>query len=174
MLASDDAEDAATTKMVRAAGLRVHLVSAPFEQPLGWRSAREVWRRQLRWARLRRASFPFLFIPEFVVGATFPAIAAAYAAAEYGFSVPATIALFLIAWFGAEWALAQKTGWHRSWSLFTALVLRDLLLPVLWIGAVSGNEFTWRGNKMAALNRGGARDESAQPLVPDTAGGAGG
>jgi ceramide glucosyltransferase len=57
-LAAETAEDAATTKLVRAAGLRVHLVDAPFEQPLGRRRAGEVWARQLRWARLRRVSFP--------------------------------------------------------------------------------------------------------------------
>jgi ceramide glucosyltransferase len=35
----------------------VRLVDRPFPQPLGYRSAADVWRRQLRWARLRRASF---------------------------------------------------------------------------------------------------------------------
>ena len=40
------------------AGLRVRLVDAPFEQPLGERCGADVWQRQLRWARLRRASFP--------------------------------------------------------------------------------------------------------------------
>ena len=54
-LAAEPAEDAATTKVVRGAGLRVRLVDAPFEQPLGHRGAREVWARQLRWARLRQA-----------------------------------------------------------------------------------------------------------------------
>ncbi|MFD0936819.1 ceramide glucosyltransferase, partial [Methylobacterium trifolii] len=34
-LASEIAEDAAATKLVRAAGRQVHLVAAPFEQPLG-------------------------------------------------------------------------------------------------------------------------------------------
>ena len=43
------AEDAAATKLVRGAGLRVRLVDAPFEQPLGRRTADEVWQRQLRW-----------------------------------------------------------------------------------------------------------------------------
>ena len=36
--------------------LRVRLVDAPFERPLGYRSAAEVWSRQLRWARLQQAS----------------------------------------------------------------------------------------------------------------------
>ena len=57
LLATEPAEDAATTKLVRDLGLRVRLVDAPFEQPLGYRSAGEVWARQLRWAQLRQASF---------------------------------------------------------------------------------------------------------------------
>ena len=39
LLATEPAEDAATTKLVRAAGLRIRLVDAPFEQPLGYRAA---------------------------------------------------------------------------------------------------------------------------------------
>jgi ceramide glucosyltransferase len=54
-LAREVAEDAASTKVVRGAGLKVRLVDRPFPQPLGYRSAADVWSRQLRWARLRRA-----------------------------------------------------------------------------------------------------------------------
>src|SRR5690606_15027840 len=72
-LAGEVAEDAAATKLVRHAGRRVHLVDAPFGQPLGRRRLREVWHRQLRWARLRRASFPWYFLPEILSGALPPA-----------------------------------------------------------------------------------------------------
>ena len=57
-LASEIAEDAAATKIVRRAGLSPHLVDHPFPQPLGRRTLREVWRRQVRWARLRRLLRP--------------------------------------------------------------------------------------------------------------------
>ena len=62
-LAREVAEDAAATKIVRGAGLKVRLVDRPFAQPLGRRTAAEVWNRQLRWARLRRASFLLYFLP---------------------------------------------------------------------------------------------------------------
>ncbi len=58
------AEDAAATKIVRGAGLKVRLIDQPLAQPLGRRSGAEVWHRQLRWARLRRASFLLYFLPE--------------------------------------------------------------------------------------------------------------
>jgi ceramide glucosyltransferase len=147
-LAADTAEDAATTKMVRSLGLHVHLVDTPFEQPLGWRTATEVWARQLRWARLRRASFPWLFLPEIFLGSALPTLAVAVAASGYGLSVPAAVAMLLSIWFAAEIALAESAGWHRSLGLAVALLVRDLLLPVLWIGALLGTDFVWRGNEM--------------------------
>jgi ceramide glucosyltransferase len=68
-LATESAEDAAATKLVRRAGLRIRLVGSPFEQPLGTRSMVEVWRRQIRWARLRRDTFPALFAIEILPAA---------------------------------------------------------------------------------------------------------
>jgi len=147
-LAAETAEDAATTKMIRNAGLRVHLVDNPFEQPLGWRSAAEVWARQLRWARLRRISFSWLFLPELVVGSLFPALALALAADAYGIGVAASLAMFLTAWFGAEIVLACVAGWRLSLLLVLALPVRDLLLPILWVAAWLSDDFVWRGNPM--------------------------
>lgn len=63
-LAADLAEDATSTKVVRVSGRRVQLVDRPFEQPLGYRSALDVWRRQSRWARLRRACFRIFSFPK--------------------------------------------------------------------------------------------------------------
>jgi ceramide glucosyltransferase len=58
------------------------------------------------------------------------------------------VALLLVAWYGAEALLARATSWHLSLRLLPALVLRDLLLPVLWIYAWLGDDFVWRGNAM--------------------------
>ncbi len=152
-LAAETAEDAATTKMVRALGRRVHLVDHPFDQPLGRRRAAEVWARQLRWARLRRASFPLLFLPEILVGGALPSLALGLAATEYGVGVTGAVALFLLTWSGAEAALAWRVGWRLSPRLMVALVVRDLLLPVLWVAAWVGDGFVWHGNGMRAQRR---------------------
>jgi len=153
-LAAETAEDAAATKMVRALGRRVHLVANPFEQPLGRRNAGEVWARQLRWARLRRKSFPLLFLPEALMGSVLPSLALALAASHCGVVAPGAIALFLILWFSAEAALAWRAGWHLSMRLPVALLVRDLLLPILWVAAWIGDDFVWRGNGMRAQRRG--------------------
>ena len=63
-LGAEIAEDAASTKLDHRAGLRAHLVDRPFQQPLGGAPMRDVWGRQVRWARLRRATFPLYFAPE--------------------------------------------------------------------------------------------------------------
>jgi ceramide glucosyltransferase len=150
-LAAETAEDAATTKLVRAAGLRVQLVDSPFEQPLGRRRAGEVWARQLRWARLRRVSFPLLFLPELLVGSALPSAALAVAAWDCGLAAAiAGIALLLAVWLGAEAALARAAGWHFSSRTAMALLLRDLLLPALWVAAWLGADYVWRGNHIVA------------------------
>ena len=82
------AEDAAATKIVRRAGLRVTLSEGPSVQPLGVRQIGHVWSRQVRWARLRRASFPLLFAPEIFTGAALPMFCAAAACGSRAISIP--------------------------------------------------------------------------------------
>ena len=53
----------------------MHLVDSPFEQPLGRRTAAEVWARQVRWARLRRKTFPPFFALEILTGCLLPVVA---------------------------------------------------------------------------------------------------
>jgi len=76
-LGLESAEDAAFTKLVRKSDLRVRVVNRPFPQPLGHRTAAEVWRRQLRWARLRRDTFRAYFVPEVAAGGLPPLAACA-------------------------------------------------------------------------------------------------
>lgn len=148
-LAADLAEDAASTKVVRAAGLKIRLADRPFEQPLGRRTALEVWRRQTRWARLRRACFPLFFLPEILSGALFPAIALGVAVDALDGPVVPAVLLFALVWYGAEMALAYAARWHLSPLYPVQALLRDLLLPVLWLDGLLGSEFEWRGNAMS-------------------------
>ena len=155
LLAAEAAEDAATTKVVRDLGLRVRLVDAPFEQPLGYRSAGEVWARQLRWAQLRQASFRQYYALEILSGSLGPLTAAASVVAALGLPLGSVVALAAI-WYGAEAALARAAGWHLSLKSPAAWMLRDALLPLLWIGGWLGRGFVWRGNDMRPLESRGA------------------
>jgi len=145
-LADDVAEDAAATRIVRGLGLNVRLVSSPFAQPLGYRSASEVWNRQLRWARLRRKTFPWFFVPEILVGSLPPVVMASVVAIAQGWPVVGTIASLLFIWYAIEAYLARYAGWHFSLRSIALCILRDALLPILWICAWAGDHFEWRGN----------------------------
>jgi ceramide glucosyltransferase len=147
-LAKEVAEDAAATKVVRGAGLKVRLVNRPFPQPLGRRTAREVWNRQVRWARLRRASFFLCFLPEVLAGGVLPMITIAIVADGLGLAPLPIAAIFAGLWYGGEMLLAAAAGWPLSALSPLHALTRDLLLPALFVSALRGNDFVWRGNEM--------------------------
>ena len=153
-LASELAEDAASTKVVRNLGLRVRIVDRPFVQPLGRRTMSEVWHRQLRWARLRRDSFKSLFGLEVFAG-SLPALAAgAIAAGTAGLPVmPCLLALGAL-WYAVEAWLCLAAGWHLSRRSPLIWLMRDLLLPVLWAASWLGKDFVWRNTPMRIADRG--------------------
>ena len=111
-LAADTAEDAATTKMVRVARASRASGRHRIRAAARMAAAPEVWSRQLRWARLRRASFPWLFLPEIFLGSALPAVAVAVAAAGYGLSIPIAVAALLAVWYAAETGAGGCAGWH--------------------------------------------------------------
>lgn len=151
-LASEIAEDAAATKIVREAGRIVRLVDRPFAQPLGLRSARTVWSRQLRWAQLRRQSFPLQFIPEIVTGIFPPLLAAGYAVASFDEeALPWAIGGLLAVWLGCEAWLAHAARWHLTWRSPITWLVRDLLLMAIWVGAWVKRSYDWRGNRVVVL-----------------------
>ncbi len=143
-LATEPAEDAATTKMVRRLGLRVRL-APPSPMPIGYRTFADVWSRQLRWARLRRATFLFEFLPEILSGPAIPLLLAGFGAAGLGWPVPLVLLAYLAIWDGAEVLLALACRWPAGWRLAVALIVRDLLMPALWVSAFAGRSFTWKG-----------------------------
>jgi ceramide glucosyltransferase len=146
-LASEPAEDAAATKIVHSAGYRVRLVRDPYPQPLGYRSVADMWKRQLRWARLRRATFPPLYALELASGGFLPLLAGVILVAMGTLTWLGFIALFA-GWYAAELLLASRMNWPISPRIALLLIVRDLALPVLWIVGWTGNTFVWRGNAM--------------------------
>ena len=152
-LGAEAAEDAASTKIVRALGRRVRLVAPPVRQPLGHRSLQDIWKRQRRWARLRRASFPLYFMPEILSGSLAPLAAMLFLARHLDVTLPGSALLFAMLWYGAEMLLLAKAGWHYSRYSLACAILRDLMLPVLYVNAWLGSSFEWRGNDMRAFEK---------------------
>ena len=147
-LGAEIAEDAAATKLIRAQGFNAHLVDRPFQQPLGRRRLHDVWSRQLRWARLRRATFPFFFAPEILTTSLLTFVAAGVAAPVFGMDPVVGVALAVAFCYGAEAILAFAAGWPLSWRSPAAWLVRDVLLPFLWACGWSGRNVVWRGNAM--------------------------
>ena len=147
-LNAEIAEDAASTKLVSRLGLKVHLVSSPFEQPLGRRRAEEIWSRQCRWSRLRRVTFPSFFAPEILLGVFPPLLLALIAALLGGPAFLPAILLVLAGLYLPEAGLALAKGWRFSrWSI-PAMIVRDGMMPAIWLRAWIGGDINWRGNTM--------------------------
>jgi ceramide glucosyltransferase len=149
VLASEIAEDAAATKLVRNAGMKVALVDRPFGQPLGKRTLRSIYQRQTRWARLRRASFPSMYAPEILAGSLLPILAGAFAARDFGFEPWTAAALVAAAWQLPETLASWRLGWPTSLLSPLYFMLRDLLFPIVWIDGWLGDDFVWLGNSMS-------------------------
>ncbi|MFO1143596.1 MAG: ceramide glucosyltransferase [Amaricoccus sp.] len=147
-LGAEMAEDLASTKLVRGAGLKVRLVQRPFAQPIGSREFAEVWRRQLRWSRYRRMGFPGYFAAEILTGSFLPLLLG-LALVAAGTLAPWVLVALAVAWYLAEAWLARAAGWPVSVRAAVAWLVRDLLLPLLWLVAWTGSGFAWRGNRMA-------------------------
>ncbi|MEA2839604.1 MAG: ceramide glucosyltransferase [Methylobacteriaceae bacterium] len=147
-LAAEIAEDAAATKIVAAAGLKIRFADMPFEQPLGPRKALDIWSRQVRWARLRRVTFPGYFAPEPIAGAFVPLLLIGIATYGYDLNPVPIVAAFAALLYGAELILARIAGWFVNWASPIAYIVRDLAFPMMWVNACLFNDFTWHGKEM--------------------------
>ncbi len=148
-LGREMAEDVASTKAVRRQGLRVRVLQSPWPQPLGARTFASVWQRQVRWARVRRMGFPGIYAVEVLSGGTVPILCAILLALLGAIPGPLVL-LMMMGWYGLEWALAVTAGWPHTARDVAMWVLRDLMIPPLWVMGWLGKGFEWRGNAMTA------------------------
>jgi ceramide glucosyltransferase len=122
-------------------------LAGPFPQLIGPRTAGQMWKRQVRWARLRRATFPLLFMPEVLAGPLPPVAALLLAASAMNLDVTGAALAYLSIWYGAELLLAHASLWpRRLWPM----LLRDLLLPAIFIAGCAGNSFEWHGQRLGS------------------------
>ena len=144
-LGHDVAEDVASTKVVRRAGYEIALLDQLAPQPIGARSLRDVWNRQLRWAKVRRMGFPALYAAEILSGPVIPLMLTVFAGV--GPELPVAFALL---WYGGEFILARLAGWPHGLRDVASWAMRDVMLPVLYVMGWLGSGFEWRGNAVVA------------------------
>ncbi|MEQ1709956.1 MAG: glycosyltransferase [Hyphomicrobium sp.] len=148
-LSFDIAEDCAATKVVRRQRLHVRLTDRPFAQPVGPRRLTQVWHRHLRWAQLRRQSFPLQYSVEFLTTCLTPLVAAIVLAGEIGLSRTGLGATSLGLWLTVEGGLAFAAGWPSRLRYFPACLCRDVLIAAIWPIAWFRSRYMWRGNEIA-------------------------
>lgn len=161
-LGREMAEDIAATKLVRAQGLRARLTRRMFPQPIGDRTARQVWARQLRWSRGRRDGIPLIFLSEVFQSPVLPFAASLVLIATGELPLAFGLVMALL-WYGSEMLLAWLAGWPHGWRDLAAMVVRDLLLPLIWLSTWAGRGFVWRGTNMTPVHA----EKSAAQVAPD-------
>jgi ceramide glucosyltransferase len=147
-LSEEIAEDSAARKAMLRIGKDVRLAFMNVPHPVGRRRFAEVWSRQTRWARLRRAAFPGHYSSEILTGVLPPLALLALLGLHPGWLVA-----FLALWYGAEAGLARAAGWPLSWRSPLAWAMRDALLPAIWIAGWVRGRYVWRGNAVDMANR---------------------
>lgn len=167
-LGAEIAEDAASTKLVRAAGKHVHLVDRPFEQPLGPRRLADAVQRQFRWARLRRVTFLPFFALEILSTPFLAAVLAAFGAPALGLPFWMGPLLVLLVWYAGDIALSASVGWFLNWRSPLAMLVRDVAFPGVWAYAFVGGEVSWRGNAMKIRADGANELNDAVPALSAT------
>lgn len=100
-----------------------------------------------------------------------PGLALAGAAALADLSLAeglAGIAAFAGLWYAAEMRLLSRAGWPCGRADLLAPVLRDLLLPALWVATWLGRDIEWQGRAVAgAAEAGGkANVDGLETLAP--------
>jgi len=152
------ADDYSIVRTVRdQAGLTTWLANVTPAMPVGRRSWRDVWRRQVRWGSTRLKLSPevrALVLFEPVIGWLASGIALAVALAASGTAIAwigAALVGHSVAWLAAEgWFLSRYRlpGGPQAWG---AALARELLVPWLAIEAWRGrNRIDWRGTDLAA------------------------
>lgn len=146
------ADDYSVTRAVRELGLSTRLGAVMPRLPLGRREWRDVWPRQVRWARtrLRLPVWP-LVLWEPAIGAVASGVAGAAALVGIGASAGLVVlALFvhIAGWLAAEkWFMEGRDLGFGPQAAMAALV-REILAPFLMVRALGGRTIDWRGTDL--------------------------
>ena len=139
-------DDHALAQAFTCAGLRTVYAAGVIQQPMGARSFRAVWERQLRWMTIRRDEEPLAFYLEPLASGYFATLMAALAAPTLGLA-PWTAALATVAlWLASEALVLLGRGWGWSWQYPLAALCREPLLLAMWVSTWSARKVQWAGS----------------------------
>ncbi len=162
------ADDYSVTRAVRELGLATRLGAVMPRLSLGHRPWRDVWRRQVRWARtrLRLPVWP-LVLWEPAIGGAVSGAAGVAALAGMGLGWAGLIlgVLFHIGlWLAAEkWFMAGR-GLSFGPRAAAAALVREMLAPFLMVQALGGRTIDWRGTDLGGQWRRKGDDMPEKPV----------
>jgi ceramide glucosyltransferase len=163
-LSHEAADEISAAKTVRfQLRMKQRLAQRPVAQPIGRRDFPTIWRRQVRWARLRRTGYPGIFAAEPCVWGLVAFIAAI--ALTIGGALPAwALAAIFVGWYALEGILTIGAGLPFSPTMPLAWIVRDfLVVPGTWLQGWTGKTIEWRGATISAARpaeaRGAAKPE---------------
>lgn len=142
-------DDAELATRIEALGLRIVVAPEPAYHPVGRRRFHDLWERHLRWqCCLRYHSLPaFLAVPCFgIIAAT--VTGTVFWAPLLGEWTPAAALAFVAAWLAAEALYHRRQGWRLTWRSPAAWLMREAVLAVLWLRAVTARTLVWRGSRI--------------------------
>ena len=142
-LASTVGEDNAMGKALARLGLTTVFSHRVVRQELGSRVLNDVYNRQMRWAVIRRDEERFAFLLEPLTFVLPAVLAAGIAAPAAGLAPFAAGAATLVGWLTAETVLMVGKGWGCSLATPAAFLLREVLLPCVWLNAWLTNRVVW-------------------------------
>jgi ceramide glucosyltransferase len=148
-MAAGVCEDAALAAAIRGAGLAVRMARDPGWHPIGRRRFRDLWQRHLRWQCCRKYHALPLFVFEPAASPLGTAIAGGLWWGWYaGLPALPLVAGHLAAWFAIEAVYVRVQGWHLSWLSPAAWLVREAMIPALWLRAAVARSLVWRGQRI--------------------------
>jgi ceramide glucosyltransferase len=168
------AEDQSLLAAMRTAGLRTTVADVVPAFPRPIRRWRDIWDRQVRWARLRWLMVPVTVFLEPLLSGFVAMVAALLAGPALlppwldwisPWGIASIVVVHWAIWIGAELLFLFGRGLHRSWKQVPCIILRETLMLPIAIHALSGRDIKWRDvdvvggwreQRARAANSGGA------------------
>jgi len=132
---------------VRSLRLDVNLVDSPFEQPLGLSRLSRHMAEAIALGAIAAQNLSVVLYARNHRRRGVALPCGGPTALTLDLNIAAVTFAVALSWYGPETLLALLNRWHFSWRMPLLFILRDLMLPIVYIDARC-NHFVWRGNEM--------------------------
>ncbi len=132
---------------MRSLRLDVNLVDSPFEQPLGLSRLSRHMAEAIALGAIAAQNLSVVLYARNHRARRCLALRRP-TALTLDLNIAAVTFAVALSWYGPETLLALLNRWHFSWRMPLLFILRDLMLPIVYIDAWC-NHFVWRGNEMS-------------------------